>query len=158
MASRRNYKSLSQLEADFRLAIIDTLQNEVFTVIKNELMEEMQKRVYDTYTPKRYERRHADGGLLDGIEISKPIVGNNTVSFVIENLATGNSSGDFSGKLINDLIESQEGFAGDPTKNMPARPYTEYAYSNLVSSASKNDVKQALYSGLKARGFDITIK
>lgn len=158
MVKKRAYRSLAELEHDFKLAIIDVIQNEVFEVIKNELVEEMQRRVYDVYEPKNYKRRHANGGLLDGIEISKPIVSDKFVSFVVENLAKGNDIGDFSGKLINEMIESEDGFAGNPSQNMPARPYTEYAYTNLISSASRNDLKQAFYTGLRARGFNITIK
>lgn len=78
------------------------------------------------------------------------------MSFLIENVTKGN--GENLDEFINELIEGLDGFAGNPSTGMPARPYTEYAYSNLISSASRNDMLEALYKGLRKRGFNVSVK
>ncbi|EKI4463981.1 hypothetical protein PCV68_000958 [Staphylococcus pseudintermedius] len=158
MARNKTVSDLSQLEAMFAVALRDTINNEVFEVIRDELIMEMERRVYDVYEPKRYQRRGSSGGLKDpdNYVITMPYISDKKMSFLIENLTKGN--GDTLDDFINDLIEGVDGFAGDPSLGMPARPYTEYAYSNLISSVSRNDMLEALYKGLRKRGFNVSVK
>ncbi|PCF50176.1 hypothetical protein [Staphylococcus delphini] len=158
MARNKTVSDLSQLEAMFAVALRDTINNEVFEVIRDELIMEMERRVYDVYEPKRYQRRGSSGGLKDpdNYVITMPYISDKKMSFLIANLTKGN--GDTLDDFINDLIEGVDGFAGDPSLGMPARPYTEYAYSNLISSVSRNDMLEALYKGLRKRGFNVSVK
>ncbi|MGO4021836.1 hypothetical protein AB2L37_00845 [Staphylococcus pseudintermedius] len=158
MTKNKTVSDLSQLESMFAIALKDTINNEVFDVIRDELIMEMERRVYDVYQPKRYERRGSSGGLKDpdNFVISMPYISDKKMSFLIENVTKGN--GENLDEFINELIEGIDGFAGNPSTGMPARPYTEYAYSNLISSASRNDMLEALYKGLRKRGFNVSVK
>lgn len=158
--AKKVFKNPNDLEQAFKAALIDVIKNEVYEVVRDELIDEVENRVYSTYSPTKYQRRESQGGLSDpkNYAISTPRITDKTARFVIENITKGNGWDEFNGRLINDLIEGTSGFAGDPNTNMPARPYTEYAYANLISSASKNEMKRALVDGLRVHGFNITIK
>ncbi|EGQ3927965.1 hypothetical protein I0618_002462, partial [Staphylococcus pseudintermedius] len=49
MAKNKTVSDLSQLESMFAIALKDTINNEVFDVIRDELIMEMERRVYDVY-------------------------------------------------------------------------------------------------------------
>lgn len=153
-----NFNNHKQLEEYIRQAIDSTIQNEVFEVIRDEWLDVQDRRVYQSYEPSRYQRRQNDG-LSDpaNIKISPPKISTGLTEFVMENIAKGNGWDDWNGRLINDMIEGSDGFAGNPATGMPARPYTEETVANLTSGISREAVKQAFENGLKRFGLSITI-
>jgi len=54
-----------QIKKDVQAAITDTLENEVFEVIREVMLNRIQNDVYDVYSPQVYARRGSSQGLLD---------------------------------------------------------------------------------------------
>lgn len=54
-----------QIKKDAQAALTDTLENEVFEVIREVILNRVQNDVYDVYNPDVYIRRGSSQGLLD---------------------------------------------------------------------------------------------
>lgn len=153
------FRNTAEIQFYLEKIMREVMREDIIPVIINEWLEVQEERVYNSYSPFEYERRGKSGGLADpnNIQISEHKV-NSVSSFVLENITKGNGWDNWNGKLINDLIESEVGFAGNPSNGMPARPYTEEAVANLKSGVSRNEVLQAIESGFAKRGININIK
>lgn len=153
------FSNLHQLEEYVKKQVEDVIRHEVFEVVRDEWLETQWDRVYLDYEPNKYKRREDNGGLNDPKNIEmKEYVSKDLTSFVMENVAKGAGWDEWSGKLINDMIEGSSLFAGDPARNMPARPYTQETVDDLTHGVSRNIVLQALKDGLRRRGLDIEIR
>lgn len=153
------FRNTAEMQIYLEKIMRDVMREDVIPVIVNEWLEVQDERVYNSYSPYQYERRGATGGLADpnNIQVSEHKV-NSVSSFVLENITKGNGWDSWNGRLINDLIEGADGFAGNPATGMPARPYTEEAVANLKSGVSRNELLHAIESGFAKRGININIK
>lgn len=154
------FNNLSELNLYVSQVLTDVVKNEVAEAVRKELIASMEQNVYTPYSPKKYSRRSSDGGLSDpnNIQIVKEAHAKDYAHFIIENITKGNGWDDYSGKLINSMIEGSDGFAGNPVIGMPARPYTEDAYDFMTRGIGRNTILEALNSGLAKRGINIKIK
>lgn len=154
------FSNTAQIEAYIRNAIDDVIRKEVFDAIRDVWLETQYEKVYMTYEPTKYSRREDDGGLNDpdNIILNAPANTGNITQYVLENITKGNGWDEWNGKLINDMIESSDGFAGNPLTGMPARPYTQETVEEITNGVSRDVVKTALQNGLRRHGLTINIK
>ena len=80
-------KSLKELRKAVEKAIDNSLENEVFEVVRSEEIKSIETDVFAVYTPKIYERR-AFGGIDDEENITHDTVKNGTIK--IENITEFN--------------------------------------------------------------------
>ena len=80
-------KSLKELRKAVEKAIDNSLENEVFEVVRDEEIKSIETDVFAVYTPKIYERR-AFGGIDDEENITHDTVKNGTIK--IENITEFN--------------------------------------------------------------------
>lgn len=152
-----SFNNLTELQGYLVNVITDVIKNEVADAVRKEWISIMEKNVYDAYQPFQYQRRGSQGGLADpkNIQIVNKKVAKDNALFVLENMTKGNGWDDFAGKLINSMIESESGFAGNPKTGMPARPFTEEAYAFMTTGIGRNTILQALNDGLVRRGIQV---
>ena len=80
-------KSLKELRKAVEKAIDNSLENEVFEVVRSEEIKSIETDVFAVYTPEIYERR-AFGGINDEENITHDTVKNGTIK--IENITEFN--------------------------------------------------------------------
>lgn len=80
-------KSLKELRKAVEKAIDNSLENEVFEVVRDEEIKSIETDVFAVYTPEIYERR-AFGGINDEENITHDTVKNGTIK--IENITEFN--------------------------------------------------------------------
>ena len=143
------YEAMARLRAD----VNDVVHNDMRDGIAIAMVDSARTRVYDAYSPKKYERRWT---LTDpshyrfypvnmGIEVDSPITGNPAY-------APPASSG-WNPGYISHLIESGDGYpwltkASDIT--IGPRPYLTEGMRDYVNTGKAN---QDLADGLRSRGY-----
>lgn len=142
-------KAMAQLRAD----VNDVIHNDMRDGIAIAMVDSAKTRVYDAYSPKRYERRMT---LIDpshyvfqnedmGITVESPIMGNPAY-------APPASSG-WNPGYISHIIESGDGYPwlskGDDMNTIGPRPYLTEGMKDYVSKSASAD----LADGLRARGY-----
>ncbi len=154
------FSNLQSLNNYVLRAITEVMRNEVADAVRQEWIAMMEKNVYGVYEPYSYERRHKYGGLADprNIQIVSEKVAADSATIVMENLTKGQGWDHYYGDLINTMIESADGFAGNSALGMPKRPYTEEAVDFMTKGIGRNTILDALTSGLARRGININIK
>lgn len=144
------HEAMAQLRAD----VNDVVHNDMRDGIAVAMVDSARTRVYDAYSPKKYERRWT---LTDpahyrffpmnmGIEVESPIQGNPTY-------APPNSSG-WNPGYISHIIESGDGYPwlrqGSDVTAIGPRPFlTEGMKDYVVTGRANAD----LTDGLRARGY-----
>lgn len=63
--ANKSFTSINQLQKEIVHRAKKALNNEVKDYVVDKLKSNVQKKVYNTYSPVEYERREANGGLLD---------------------------------------------------------------------------------------------
>ena len=142
-------KAMAQLRAD----INDVIQNDMRDGIAVAMVDSARTRVYDAYSPKKYERRwtltdpsHYRFTPIDlGVEVESPIMGNPAY-------APPASSG-WNPGYISHIIESGDGYPwlskGSDMDTIGPRPYLTEGMKDYVSKSASSD----LADGLRARGY-----
>lgn len=142
-------KAMAQLRAD----INDVIQDEMRDGIAVAMVDSARTRVYDAYSPKKYERRwtltdpsHYRFTPIDlGVEVESPIMGNPAY-------APPASSG-WNPGYISHIIESGDGYPwlskGSDMDTIGPRPYLTEGMKDYVSKSASAD----LADGLRARGY-----
>ena len=143
-------EAMARLRAD----VNDVVHNDMRDGIAVSLVDSAQRRVYDAYSPKYYERRFT---LTDpshyrfyptdmGIEVDSPITGNPAY-------APPASSG-WNPGYISHIIESGDGYPwfehGADMKTVGPRPYLSQGLKDYVEDGRANE---DLAEGLRARGY-----
>lgn len=142
-------KAMAQLRAD----VNDVIQNDMSDGIRVAMVDSARTRVYDAYSPKKYERRwtltdpsHYRFTPIDlGVEVESPIMGNPAY-------APPASSGWNPGN-ISRIIESGDGYPwlskGSDMDTIGPRPYLTEGMKDYVNTRADSD----LADGLRARGY-----
>lgn len=142
-------KAMAQLRAD----VTDVIQNDMRDGIAVAMVDSARTRVYDAYSPKKYERRwtltdpsHYRFTPIDlGVEVESPITGNPAY-------APPASSG-WNPGYISHIIESGNGYPwlskGSDMDTIGPRPYLTEGMKDYVSKSASAD----LADGLRARGY-----
>ena len=142
-------KAMAQLRAD----VNDVIQNDMRDGIAVAMVDSARTRVYDAYSPKKYERRwtltdpsHYRFTPIDlGVEVESPIMGNPAY-------APPASSG-WNPGYISHIIESGDGYPwlskGSDMDTIGPRPYLTEGMKDYVSKSASAD----LADGLRARGY-----
>lgn len=153
-----NISSLSEYCKLVQEKIDETLKNEVFNVVKQKMIEVIDDKVYDSYTPEKYKRRGRNYGLLD----EDNIVYDHTKGKIdVKNIARPNYSvfgteiqGD-SDTLLAQWIEHGQVpnvFNHNDYVWMHARPFMKTTQEMLQRSSI---LKTAMRKGLSKRGLKI---
>lgn len=142
-------KAMAQLRAD----VNDVVHNDMRDGIAMAMVDSARTRVYDAYSPKKYERRwtltdpsHYRFTPIDlGVEVESPIMGNPAY-------APPASSG-WNPGYISHIIESGDGYPwfskGSDMDTIGPRPYLTEGMKDYVSKSASAD----LADGLRARGY-----
>lgn len=142
-------KAMAQLRAD----VNDVIQNDMRDGIAVAMVDSARKRVYDAYSPKKYQRRwtltdpsHYQFSFHDlGLEVESPIMGNPAY-------APPASSG-WNPGYISHIIESGDGYPwlskGSDMDTIGPRPYLTEGMKDYVNTRANSD----LADGLRARGY-----
>ena len=142
-------EAMAQLRAD----VEDVVHNDMRDGIAVAMTDSARTRVYDAYSPKKYERRWT---LTDpshyrfyptrmGIEVDSPITGNPAY-------APPASSG-WNPGYISHIIESGDGYpwlTNGTDINIGPRPYMAEGMRDYVNTGKANN---DLADGLRARGY-----
>jgi hypothetical protein len=142
-------KAMAQLRAD----VNDVVHNDMRDGIAIAMVYSARTRVYDAYSPKKYERRwtltdpsHYRFTPIDlGVEVESPIMGNPAY-------APPASSG-WNPGYISHIIESGDGYPwlskGSDMDRIGPRPYLTEGMKDYVNTRANSD----LADGLRARGY-----
>lgn len=140
--------------ARLRVDVTDVIQNDMRDGIAVAMVDSARTRVYDAYSPKKYERRWT---LTDpshykfypmnmGIEVESPIEGNPAY-------APPKSSG-WNPGYISHIIETGDGYPwftkGNDLNTIGPRPYLTEGMKDYVNTGKANE---DLADGLRARGY-----
>lgn len=144
-------KSLKELRKAVEKAIDNSLENEVFEVVRSEEIKSIETDVFAVYTPEIYERR-AFGGINDEENITHDTVKNGTIK--IENITEFNQEYKTAneGPELAVLIEYGHGnkdyYYDYPSSNdfCDPRPFISNTRKRLKKSGKH---KEALKIGLK---------
>ena len=143
-------EAMARLRAD----VTDVIQNDMRDGIAVAMVDSARTRVYDAYSPKKYERRWT---LTDpshykfypinmGIEVESPIEGNPAYAPPV-------SSG-WNPGYISHIIESGDGYPwftkGNDLNTIGPRPYLTEGIKDYVNTGKANE---DLADGLRARGY-----
>jgi len=151
-----------QMKKDIQAAITDTLENEVFEVIRDVILNRVQNDVYDVYKPKAYVRRRTSQGLLDERNVVYDLEKNGQ-SLVVWNIAKfnphNNPNATFSTeKRKNNILQKLiiDGWTkvkpDDPAYKHP-RPFIANAKKDLSRSGDhRKSLESAFEEGLARHG------
>ena len=143
-------EAMAQLRAD----VNDVIHNDMRDGIAVAMVDSARTRVYDAYSPKKYERRwtltdpsHYRFYPVDmGVEVDSPIMGNPAY-------APPASSG-WNHGYISQIIESGNGYPwfrkGSDMDTIGPRPYLTEGMKDYVNTGKANE---DLADGLRARGY-----
>lgn len=123
-------------------------------VTADTMQEVIEPNVYDAYTPKKYERRGAEGGFLDksNMVFTDVQTNGNSVNLTFENITTGNDS--MSGERIDDLFENGNGtWENSNGRWVNKRPFLDDTVEALNNN--KGELTNAVKKDLKNIGFDV---
>ena len=144
-------KSLKELRKAVEKAIDNSLENEVFEVLRGEEIKSIETDVFAVYTPEIYERR-AFGGIDDEENITHDTVKNGTIK--IENITEFNQGYETANKGPELAVLIEYGHGGkDYYYDYPSsdefcdpRPFINNTRKRLKKSGKH---KEALKIGLK---------
>lgn len=144
-------KSLKELRKAVEKAIDNSLENEVFEVVRGEEIKSIETDVFAVYTPEIYERR-AFGGIDDEENITHDTVKNGTIK--IENITEFNQGYETANKGPELAVLIEYGHGGkDYYYDYPSsdefcdpRPFINNTRKRLKKSGKH---KEALKIGLK---------
>lgn len=143
-------EAMDRLRAD----VNDVIHNDMRDGIAVAMVDSARTRVYDAYSPKKYERRwtltdpsHYRFYPVDmGVEVDSPIMGNPAY-------APPASSG-WNPGYISHIIESGDGYPwlskGSDMDTIGPRPYLTEGMKDYVNTGKANE---DLADGLRARGY-----
>ena len=143
-------EAMARLRAD----VNDVIHNDMRDGIAVAMVDSARTRVYDAYSPKKYERRwnltdpsHYRFYPVDmGVEVDSPIMGNPAY-------APPASSG-WNPGYISHIIESGDGYPwlskGSDMDTIGPRPYLTEGMKDYVNTGKANE---DLADGLRARGY-----
>ena len=147
----------SQLSTKLQQAVNDVLLADVYKVVVNAEKQTIESDVYDSYTPKSYNRRREDGGLIaesnfDGSIVEDGVLKVSNITQANPDITTGTSKN--AGKaLVPMLVEG-----GDSNYDFgePAPPSHRNFVKDTVDNLQNSDeIRKALIKGLRAKGFRI---
>jgi hypothetical protein len=155
-----NFNNLKDMYAYYQEVLNDTLKDDVYKEVKTTLQKNIQETVYDSYSPKEYQRRGYNDGLIadenivgelekDGVLAVKDIADSNDSIFGTPYTASGTTT--FAGWV--EYGQVSDAF-GNGVWTEP-RPFMENTKEELKSN---NVISKALQTGLKKRGVDATTK
>ena len=152
-----------QIQEDIQKAVADTLQNEVFELVRDVMISHVYTDVYDVYDPTVYRRRRGNQGLSDEDNIVYEI--ENRGSLVVWNIAKYNpyrngrpvftsfSTEKRKTNILQTLIiDGYQNYSGDAPYALP-RPFIANAARDLSKNGKHyNDLQEAFDDGLKRHG------
>lgn len=155
-------KNMKDLEKYLQAKINKSLQTEVFEEVRDVEQKNIDQTVYDSYTPKVYERREILDGLIADKNIEGALVRDGVLK--VKNVASPSPSliGDNPQTPFPTWVEygkspmvhgiDKDNFYIDKSERFPARPFTRNTIDDL--ERNKQHVK-AMKNGLKKQGLDI---
>ena len=163
----KDFKELEkQIRKDVHAAVEETLQDEVFEVVRDVVLERVGEDVYGVYTPTVYKRRRDDKGLKDKDKVVQKLGGNATEkecrSLFVWNAARYNPynpltnapyfpSREGAENLQKLIIDGYKGYKGNDPPYYHPRPFIEKA-SEALDGDDRGKLEKAFENGLGKRG------
>lgn len=155
------FKSVPALIAYVKKNIDSALDSEVFDVVKETEVQSAKEVVYGAYSPKSYKRRGSRGGISSESNVSKVGGGAHDGKLIVENITPTNPylngvdasrglSRSASGPVLAGIVEF--GYGYDYWRGSFAR---EFIYETILRLQASGECKDALKSGLIARGIPV---
>ena len=148
------YSSYEALFAALQQSINETMVDEVATVAKETMQAEIQDVVYGVYTPKVYERRYDNGGLIDEENYHSELVADGTVAITNDTPINSAYGGDDSTSLTEQIITGQgytyQGYGSGAY--LQPRDFIAATEDDLIQTGAH---VEALKVGLSKRGFEV---
>lgn len=151
-------QTLNNLVKKIEQDIQNTLASDVFDAVVNIQSQEIKREVYDAYTPFEYQRRGAQGGLMDAKNnIATFTNTGGRIEMLIQNITKGRDNGEY----ITPLIVGGDGYKGMEYNYKYNRDGTQdkYLKPRDFVSATMNRLKRTLEvhdvikTGLIKRGY-----
>ncbi|NBI28596.1 hypothetical protein [Chengkuizengella marina] len=140
----KDFTNLGDLTKYLSRQITESLNDNVAKAAVKTMQEEIEDEVYDAYSPKVYERKYYQDGLIDEDNIETKMIDAKTLE--IQNVR---SDGD---KNVAYIVETGEGYTYDVPKELTdGRPFTQETKRRLKEEGI---AKQAMKDGLHQRGMD----
>lgn len=125
-----DFDSVEDLCTYLQTEIDDSLENDIAPVIINNEQSQIQKVVYDSYTPVMYIRRKEHGGIIDASNIHV-MVTNSELTVSNDTPLNGTFDFDNSNMSLNDCIILGTGYKY-PVQNRDIRKYTYLQPRNFL--------------------------
>jgi hypothetical protein len=144
------------IESKIRAAIAETLQTDVYQIIKNVEKQHVESDVYAVYSPIIYSRRGMSGGLSADENIVLNVISDTQIEITNETPANPDYFGT-TDKDLAELVEFGHGYNGykyDYLQDSPyvyPRPFTENTVEDLNQNKQHID---AMVKGLRKAGLD----
>lgn len=159
MRQSKKYKSLAQLNLVVFHAMQDMIVNDLEPYLKRRLQDKIEEIVYESYTPRVYQRRGEYGGLKDMRLMESVTLNSAPMGGILQRLITQKtllSSPTKGSNILAPRIQEEEGFAGDPATGMPPRPYLEYLEKEIETNPS--GVNNIIRKGFSRHGITVRIR
>jgi hypothetical protein len=146
LATASNMKELEKL---INQKIKSAMQQEVSTVARKTMKEQVIEEVYDRYTPSPngYKRT---GGLYQDRNIETVMENDNTLS--VRNIRKDEKTG----RLVSPIIEEGVGYTWKNSDIYQMQPFPRPFHAETLRELTEKDLaKNALVQGLKRQGLDV---
>ena len=140
----KTVNSIKDLEKEIQKRIAQAMKSEVAPLSRKVMKEKIEEEVYSVYTPKLYERRGENGGLLDDENIVTEMIDDSTLK--VQNIR---SDGD---RYVAEIVESGHGYEYEFEYAGTPRPFTKETAEHFRDT---NEHVYALYKGLKKTGLNV---
>ena len=148
------YSSYEALFAALQQSINETMVDEVATSAKETMQAEIQDVVYGVYTPKVYERRYDNGGLIDEENYHSELVADGTVAITndtpINDVYGGTEPPSLAEQIITGQGYNYQGYGSGAY--LQPRDFISATEEALIQTGAH---VEALKTGLTKRGFEV---
>ena len=129
----------------------ESLQNEVAEIVKQEMIEAINKSVYDAYIPSQYTRRGTKGGFKDIRNLRSSVEDGELKVWNITR-AVGDDKGQYLDKILVDGDKYTWGYSRIYQSQPLPRDFIQATYNRLIQSKAH---KEALKTALQKRGLTV---
>lgn len=137
---------LALFRAKLNTAVDYTMKSIVAASVVNVTQQAIQTEVYDAYSPKVYDRRGMNGGLIDFTGNWDEQYDAATKTLTVRNV----NRDDETGRLVAPVVESGKGYRYKV--HIGPRPFHSVAEKNMIKDGVFED---ALENGLTLKGFHV---
>lgn len=158
-----NFTSLESLFDYIQDSVNEVLESDVTELVEDTMIDSIQTKVYNVYTPTVYNRRGEDGGLLDKRNISTVVSSNGQLTSTNVTIANsviyrGSYGKAYSSKniggLLTPIIVSGIGYDFQNSAKAYSQP-RNFITETKIQLSNGNKIKRTISTGLKKNGIKV---